>query len=733
MCLCLFFSDSSYSASEFEAILSDIGRIVEPTMDTHNGILNQLVIVVPDTEVYCEYSIKPFPNELRKRFSDSTESQSVVFLLYNGKGRFRFESLSKLDCQVVEGLINEVKVYGLFEIFENGYGILDSGPGHHYVLQNGFHSDKFIRTANVLNDSSQIDFIALYLLQFIDDSDEVMYLDTSSITCLAYSVNKFRTMFGATKVLKSVSFSSYEGLGGVATHRYKAKYIISASTSGKLAIRLMRSGVEARNIITLFYLNSSASKANVICDLSKFLALSVPENIKGKYRYFTIQSESSCEFCRNSSYPINIVGEQFLPERFKVDTFSFDLSDRPMWLTSFLSKKHLFVKDAIVIYYGDSGQPKRDLYIHFDLIFRKYFLSSEKFKRFTKSRLPSKVDVVVYYSDNGTKELIREIEKFYQGTNANFVVESELDEKKHRGKSFLVVSATLTNGRRFVEASLRLRNLSPCAIHYFVAYARTPDELTINTTAKYVGFDQKFGKDVNPLSVVESIFISDIGVNANINRTVVSAWQEEFVMLKGIRAVKFKERFQLLESGGLSDNLFWDSPVGKKLKLRSNFAFFRGVGSDIEEFTTQAQVYFVINSVLHNLRQNSAKAIFQSPFHRHILSPETFIMYNDGVVQACILRAATSIELNYNLTGENFKIGNEMVNVLKYIFRNFENEIGEATTEFLIALWTRRLQIIRKDLYEIICQLKVSVEKSSVVNKRVITELCRRILNDFNT
>ncbi len=175
VCLCLFFSDSNHDEKEFETILSSIGKEVSPTMDANNGILNQLIIVVPDNQVYDSYSSKPLSREARKRFSDSTENQNEIFLLYNCKGEFRTASQTKLDSNVEKSLIEEVKVYGLFEIFENGHGILDSGPGHHYVLQNGNHSDKFIRTANVLNDSNQIDFIALYLLQYIDDETMVFY------------------------------------------------------------------------------------------------------------------------------------------------------------------------------------------------------------------------------------------------------------------------------------------------------------------------------------------------------------------------------------------------------------------------------------------------------------------------------------------------------------------------------------------------------------------------------
>ena len=694
------------------------------TSDIENGVVNYLIIILPDTEICQNISNSIFEND-SQRFSYLRENGESIFIYYNEKGEWGIDpkgvkiSISKLK--------NEIKNNGIYNIFEEGNGILASGPGHHYILQNNFHSDKFIRTANILTRSTYIDFLAVFLLEFISEDIEQIYIDTSGIISIAYSIIKLKQLFSVTINPLISSFDSYNGIHNLMVTQF-TKILISASTSGKLSKRLIDIGFSKENINILFYLNEKPTEAMILCNLSDFKILGKSD----KYLHFNIENESNCIFCKSSSYPIKIVGEQFLPEELKVDTFTFDLRDGHLWLTNFI--RNYFHKQNIIkcFYKKYPMNVTRDIFLDFKEILKEYKQNS-KLERYLSSKLPNKVDVLIHYEDDGSIYLKDLILKKYR-RHISVIADTDLIQNKSvvQKKNILIVSSTITNGRRLVETSLKLRECNCKGICYFVGVSRSPDKVTLETTRKYIGFDNKFGREINPLNIVDSIFISDTTKNSTFSELDKSSWETEKEFLKVVNKGNKNLEFRVKDLGnnqGLVDNLFWGNSENEPLKLRSNFVFFTGIENIKAETTSQAQVFFLINSILHNLRVNPEKKIIQSAYHRHVISPETFVCYNDGIIQASILRSANTIELNYALLGNNTKIGTEMINVLRYIFNNFDNQIGESTTEFLISICTKRMKLINKELLGLINPLIKKVTESKVKNKKSILFLGNYIKN----
>lgn len=745
VCLCLFFSEDIVDERMFNIKLSGFAKNYNYTSDVENGVINRLIIILPYTENCKTYSQKKFfeNNDDKVRFSILLSAGEPAFILYDKDGKWFNGNESVLPPSHMDKLVKEVKLKGLYHIFECGNGILESGSSHHYILQNEFHADKFIRTANILTNSKYIDFIAVFLLDFIKESDKRVYIDTSGIASLVYSINKLKNIFDSGVNLSILSFNSYTGVSGLVNDA-STKIIISASTSGGLSKKLMDNDFLPEKIIILFYLNREKPRVNILCNLFEFNSI----NHTGKYSYFKVDNEANCSFCANSSYPIKIVGEQFLPEELRVDTFSFDISDRPLWLTKFIKdyfhqgifKAH---HNELNTYGSEGGMRKREVFIHFEKVFMN-MIKQKKLKRFFSSKLPNKIDALIYYSDKGAiylKDLI--VEQYDKSIiEDNIIVDDDINIKREnlKGKNILVVSATINSGRQLVETSLKLREANCTGICYFVGISRTPDEYTIDITRKYIGFDNDLGKDINPLIIVDSIYVSDINITSTFTNSSLSSWEEELKLFKeadpaALTTELFRDRIKELTTGSLTNNLYWGDCNNKTLELRPNFAFYLGTGLDKEKKelgkSIQAEVFFLINTILHNVRRNPNKKILQSAFHRHVIAPETFVMYNDGIIQASILRSATNIELNYNFFGKYMKIANEMLNVLRYVFNNFENETGEATIEFLIALSTKRLQVIKKELKIIIQNLEQKVVASDIKNKELILALCKYLEGDL--
>jgi hypothetical protein len=148
------------------------------------------------------------------------------------------------------------------------------------------------------------------------------------------------------------------------------------------------------------------------------------------------------------------------------------------------------------------------------------------------------------------------------------------------------------------------------------------------------------------------------------------------------------------DAQGMSDGLFWGKFDDTPLVLRPEFAFF---DFDLERTPSQADVYFTILAVLHGLRSDphAPESLFQHEYLRRVLSPRCFDRFNDGVIQASILRAAHPVELDYSIDG---KLSNDMWQVLDTIFDSRTTQAGEATLEFLLALALKRLKLESADL-----------------------------------
>lgn len=73
-----------------------------------------------------------------------------------------------------------------------------------------------------------------------------------------------------------------------------------------------------------------------------------------------------------------------------------------------------------------------------------------------------------------------------------------------------------------------------------------------------------------------------------------------------------------------------------------------------------------------------------------VLDPENFARYNDGVIQAALLRAAHPSELDYSSHEETSR---RMTDMLSGIFQLHEREQGEAALEFALALRCGRLKL----------------------------------------
>src|SRR5690606_40230559 len=109
---------------------------------------------------------------------------------------------------------------------------------------------------------------------------------------------------------------------------------------------------------------------------------------------------------------------------------------------------------------------------------------------------------------------------------------------------------------------------------------------------------------------------------------------------------------------------------------------FRSNDNNYFDNISQSDVYFTIACVLNAMR-NSEDGLRQSNFVKNLLDPFVFNRFNDGIIQAAILRSAKSEELNYSYSRQNSE---NMLMLLKTFVKHHSEYQGEALLEFLHAL-----------------------------------------------
>jgi hypothetical protein len=153
------------------------------------------------------------------------------------------------------------------------------------------------------------------------------------------------------------------------------------------------------------------------------------------------------------------------------------------------------------------------------------------------------------------------------------------------------------------------------------------------------------------------------------------------------------------------------------LRLRETFAFW------LDGYTPgpyHAEVLATIAVILQRARED--KRVTESDrlstsTYRHVaLHPENFSRFNDGVVQAALLRCAYPSELDYR---DDYASSDFLKGFILRALNRAADEAGEGILEFILALVSKRLQLVDKHLYEILAATE-SLEYLGVDLRRAI-------------
>lgn len=601
---------------------------------------------------------------------------------------------------------------GLFSIFDRRNGLLPSSPLYHYVKPSGKHIAQFIRTAEVLVDGGEVDFLASCLLRHLLPSTRYVYCDSASIGVVGYAVAKLRRCHVAEFLFPVVeSFGSYRGIDRYSfLNPSESLFLISASTSGDLARRLIsKKAIPSERIVTLFYLGKRSHDGHTLLDLTR----DARRNPKGYVKIEGYQPDE-CPFCRDDSCQIPLTGDQFLPLSARVEPLRLRTSDAPKWLARFLGKAE--GKNIIRCHHGRGLRDRvHEQFFDISPTFRRpggpNQIFANNLRKALSQSMPASLQRIIFIDDPISRKLAQLIKREFQHLqrrksvhllNSQTVIRRPANYRSATGTTMVVAGCILT-GRSLMELSQVLRTIQQNAsIVFFIGLARCEteaifEEIVINVTftrdrAQRFAFHCVENVHVpDSTSFRQSIWTDEIHFLRKLKKDLVAKNRLQFASID-YRARQLNKSVRV--GSGIVSGLFWPDANGTALQLRPNFSFF-----DFQSpaSATQAEIFFVMNSVLHQLRTNppGMRRLVQAEHQRTLIAPNSFYQFNDGVVQAALLRTARRAELDYRVDERQSAAMREVVNS---IFNAWDRPRGEAATEFLMMLAMGHLRLVDHDL-----------------------------------
>ncbi|AZA82239.1 hypothetical protein C1637_09575 [Chryseobacterium lactis] len=689
-----------------------------------------------------------FENELQEKIDlifksipkveETTLSKNLFFIKYN-ENKILTSSKKK-----IEKYIKEIVRQGLVNIFIKNGGLVESkGISHHFKFPSGKHSAKFLRTANVLLNKSEIDFIAINTLHLICSNEfENIYCDTLSINVIGYSIINFLKRFNSDRAINIESFKSYDGLYNKNTiFNTNSVFLISASTSGGILEHIKRnhSEISINSICFLFYLplekKSNVTVEQVLCDLTfnKDLNYGIEE-----YEIYNT-SVKQCRFCENHSKAINIIGDSFSIDEPIVEskqiTVGFIKKEIKDFVELFKFKNTNDIGTTLKVSYAEdtANRKKYDLYIDYEKIInnlKEYPKHQEKLDSYIQQYIPASIKYIIHLNDKGSQglaEYISDSIKPQIGVEPTIVNHSELskyDIHENTVGSILIVGSCISNGKNLLYLSRYFRNYASLRLIYFIGINRVNNQKQYDELRSNIKYGL-YGPENSTFIEIEKIFCD--------NTNTETSWIRESDFLKQILEESdeicnvIKERISTLDSfsssqvKGGSNNIFYNSIDGKELRIRQNSAFFND--NSYYQNICQSDIYFTISCILNNMRTDKNKVLYQTSFVRNLLTPLVFNRFNDGVIQASILRAAKDEELNYSIS-ENTSL--EMLSLLLTFLKHKHEYQGEAVYEFLYALSIGKLRLFKPHYLILIGELKNHQDEVINIFEKSITKIYQK-------
>jgi hypothetical protein len=581
---------------------------------------------------------------------------------------------------------------GMEAAFPQSDVLLSAPPGYAYQKPSGARSTVFLKPDLALKSSASVGFVSLSLFLHLYSGHlerlaqlETIFVDTMAISPVAYGLRDLMTLCEHVRPFVIESFHSYGGFDDVVRPLAGTSLcLISASSSMSMHERWIREKqVQQFEVVTLVTLEPVRQYAG-----GALLALPAPS--------------AGGDEPNEAQFSIRIKGETFLPEHeaakkvlLREPAHRCDADTK--WFREFAGKG---VFDA---YRRPMETPSKPRALFVDggrLLEQSQF--SEWLLEHSLRRIKASTRLIIHQDDSASEALANQLKVIAEGplglSEVQLVSQSSLGGVKlDADDGVIVCAAVVGKGSLLLEISRALRDKHCGARLFVVGFHVTDTREELGSLKLNLQHDKLVSHDFACFGA------------AAIGRPIQSSFAEEVKQFQqgGIEASAYPgtlgDRLTLL--GGASPIgslalLPHGASVSEPLRLRDTFAFWK---EGYVPGPYHAEVLATMAVILQRAREEKKLAepdrLSASTYRHVVLHPDNFSRFNDGVVQAALLRCAFPSELDYrgDFAGSDFLKG-----LLLRALGRAADEAGEGFLEFVWALASKRMQLVDTHLQEVV-------------------------------
>ncbi len=657
--------------------------------------------------------------ELKQAANRTAKKISLCVCSFNKEGKLSkptFIRNSRTNIyKILQKNIFKIKRAGLNKLFSTPYVLMSAPPGFTFVKPSGERSPYFLRAEEALTEIENVQFLGFVLIdrvfareKLLKQRIDVIYIDSMAIASVAYALREmYCALFQASRP-RVVSFHSHDGLKNLEIPQCGTSFcIISASSSMRLEQRWKeKTHCLPTEVVTLLTLDTAERSADALYCL--------PNPFK---------KNSSANRTDSILKDLRITGERFLPEelvpkKVLLRGIVHSVKQAIEFACHFTGKNKLSIQAR-----GEKATSKvRPIHLHDAAL-----LESTSFKSYLlkilKQRTPASIQAIVYQEDDASKALAELCAVELQALMAApvqlpLISQHQLETGNasvDASRALLIVAAVIGRGTKLLSISRDLRALHTGARTYVIGAQ------IAETQAQITALKGNLVYSAEKAHIIVETF-TKVAVGAGLKDSYLDEHSVLSRFPKNVMSATLQDRFEKLQgsAAGLAEAGFFpcNADLSEMLRLRPDFAYW---DFPYEETGVHLPaVFLTVAAILQNAREAS----FNSPddrlatdaFQQVVLDPENFARYNDGVIQAALLRAAHPSELDYS---SERTASQHMLAILTKIFVQHERPQGEAALEFGLAIHSGRLKLMTKDLYDLKQQVQDALQGDSL-QKRVL-------------
>jgi hypothetical protein len=625
----------------------------------------------------------------------TTSEPFTLQFLHRERVQSQISALSPANDELIQGW--------LFNLFDQSRALVDAPAGVHFGKGSGKHARHFLRASSVLLSSAACGFVGLATLARLPaEEPRRIFVDTAPLVAVAQAMQRIARNLGQWAFFPPViSFSSYGGIDRAPTMGYGDLALVSASTSGSLADRLIDIGIAASNVVTLFLLRDPSkppARGKVVCDLTE-----LPSRTFG-YRAIESYPPETCPSCARGDVLAELAGDQFLLEKRAIKRLRVSSASQKKDARAFFDRHARTGQVQIQPYAADATANLVKLNI--ERLTEEGEVSQavvRLLRRFTPS--PLHAIVFVDISEDTARRLFELADMRYEFDGARRIGWAELGSLApiERG-SMLVLAGCLNDHGLMRGINATMRTKAPQGnVAYLSVVTLADSPRSLGDLRMFLSYGQHGGETF--------IFRSACDLMLPWQRESATAWDAEVELLQrmasdGTLEPELATRLAHLESMSCeSDGLLLPGASGD-LAIAADFVYL-----DTETnlaAISQADVLAVVSNLLATVRCNDTAlpAAHMKPsgddiqwnqtlYGQVVLAPATLCArnmrdYNDSILRAAFLRMAFKYELDFSIDEH---ISHEVLDVIMTELSGWSSGHGNALPEWLLSMACDRLRL----------------------------------------